>query len=112
VSGLIDQAGHPIEREQLAGQHVRLLFFRTDVLPTCPVLGCDSPGIAKAPGRTYGISLDAGGDTTGFIQRFGESFDLLVDLSGDLARAYGINQDTPLPCIVHIGPNGQIRQIG
>jgi len=92
----------------LSGGPALLAFFKV----SCPTCQLTFPFLERlAAGSAFqviGISQDDGGDTQGFMRRFGVTFPMLLDKSEDgypASNAYGI---TTVPSMFLIEPDGRI----
>jgi len=95
--------------EKLAGGPLVLAFFKS----SCPTSQLAFPFLQKihseGPGRLRmtGVSQDEPDETREFVERYGITFDTLIDPHPyETSRAYGLEF---VPAIFSVGPDGLIR---
>lgn len=91
---LADQSGNVIRSSDLRGAPYVLYFYPKDSTPGCTREACDFrdqfPSFTRRKVRIFGVSPDSAKSHTGFIDKHGLPFPLLVDADKELAQAYGV----------------------
>lgn len=106
------------------GKTVVLYFYPKDLTPGCTQEACDFngglPQFKKKGVVILGVSFDSEKKHQQFIKKHGLSFDLLVDESKEVAKAYGVYQKKKfmgrefmgiVRSTFIIGPDGKIKKI-
>jgi thiol-disulfide isomerase/thioredoxin len=99
--------GRPTTLAMLRGHAAVIVFFAS----WCTPCKHEAPAIerfARSPqgrGRIIAIDYDDGGGWRAFLRRYGWSFPVLDDSSGETGAAFGISN---LPTVVFLGPSGRI----
>jgi len=110
---LTDLEGRPVQLSELRGHGVWINFWAS----WCPPCQAETP-VLRDVYRAYesrglavvGISVQESNasDVAAYAARYGLTFDIAADLSGDVFRAYKIYA---LPTQLFVGPDGVIRSV-
>jgi peroxiredoxin len=110
---LTDLQGRPVQLSDLRGRGVWINFWAS----WCPPCQAETP-VLRDVYRAYeshgltvlGISVQESNvaDVSAYAARYGLTFDVAADLSGDVFRAYKIYA---LPTQLFVGPDGVIRSV-
>lgn len=108
--------GKEIKLSQLKGKNVVLYFYPKDDTPGCTIEAKEftemAAKFASADTLVFGVSYDDAACHTAFISKYDLKVDLLCDVGGQIAKAYGSwgekypNRDTFL-----IDKQGKLKKI-
>ena len=108
------QDGTPVTLSRLRGKNVVLIFYPADETPTCRKQLCefrDTASVWKGKNTVvFGVNPGGGRSHTGFRNKLGLGFPLLVDSGGKVADLYQCKGFIMTTRTVYlIGPDGKIR---
>jgi len=111
---LPDQDGTPVTLSKLRGKNVVLIFYPADETPTCRKQLCefrDQGSVWRGKNTVvFGVNPGAARSHTGFRNKLGLGFPLLVDAGSKVADLYQCKGFIMTTRTVYlIGPDGKIR---
>ena len=91
---LLDETGKAWSLRSLQGNKAIVFFYPADDTPGCTIEACDfrdNYDVFRTAGyEILGVSDQGAESHRSFKSKFGLSFPLLIDDSGEMARAYGV----------------------